>query len=215
MIMNTAYMRIIISCFLLTLAVASAQDVRTVSGKSVDIQPVRDWFANPKGERPMKHWKRVKVEAINGDIGGWPKCSIVTESGDTQTVLVKNLPRSIPAFFAGIKDQTDAIESLQTQIAADKQRREQLWNRYIYTDSSYVQMNVSSSSGTSVDSEQTRHAQAVAMDAQIANEKDRLASLEATRDRELAASASKLTVFAMFTGQQYGGVNIWDTGQTR
>jgi hypothetical protein len=57
-------LRLLLCAGLVPLLVASpslAAELRTIGGTQVDLQPLVDWSAKKKGERPLKHWKYVQV----------------------------------------------------------------------------------------------------------------------------------------------------------
>src|SRR6266545_7352978 len=68
-------------------------ELRIVNGKEVDLQPLIDWEAHKKGERPLKHWKRVQI-VENKRQTGYTIVMADIEGTKTQIAL-KNYPDAI------------------------------------------------------------------------------------------------------------------------
>ena len=114
--------RILITVFALTVAVlASAQDIRYVGDKAVDLSPLRTWIKTGKGERPLQHWKEVRVESLASGLQTWPKCSIKVD-GDTKTVFLRNLPKPTIDAFSQVELLDQQVEKLKDYVAAEKIR---------------------------------------------------------------------------------------------
>ncbi len=61
---------------------ASAADLRVVNGVTVNLDQVNEWLASDrKAERPMKHWKQVRITEAKDLVGSWQRYAIKTESG--------------------------------------------------------------------------------------------------------------------------------------
>ncbi len=193
-------------------AAQDLHEIRIVNGKPVDVGPLLQWFADQKGERPLKHWKRIQIWETKGKVGGWDHCKVKTEAGLMVELYVANLPADIRPFFAGLRQQTTAIANLKAQIAADEQREKALWNRYVDTPSEFSAVT-STTKGTAVDTEETRRTEARATSERLRAQRKQLAALEANYDETVKQSAEKLTTFAMFSGRKYGGLEIWDCGE--
>ncbi len=83
-------------CFL---AGASAQaspcyhPKRMVDGFTVDLQPLLDWWAAPKGTRPLSGWKHVRGVVVRDTPLGWVIAGKGEGSGQASTFFLKNPPR--------------------------------------------------------------------------------------------------------------------------
>lgn len=162
-----------------------AGDVRVVSGRSVDLQPVHDWFANHQGERPMKHWKQVQVQEWKGDIA-WPHVVIMLEDGTQQEVLLKNCD----AFVLNPIKELVALDQQIAEADAGVMTTGATGNNTV-TRRMAAQANANSDANKAL-AEQLRKNRA------------------AVNQRAKAAKDVKL--LAMFTGAKYGGYDVWDCG---
>lgn len=78
---------------LLLVATASAAEVRKVGNTEVDLQPLIDWTAKKKGERPLKHWKLVQVLELKKP-GPSPALLCNIDSVKTELIL-RNCPKEL------------------------------------------------------------------------------------------------------------------------
>jgi hypothetical protein len=187
-------------------------DLRTVNDRQVDLAPVHKWLADHKGERPLPHWKQIQILSVQMGVGSWEKCKIKTEAGATIELYVANVPPAIKQFLASFAEDSRSIAALQAQIAQDEQRRDALWNRYVYTDSSVVSVTGGSRVPV-VDDETTRHNQALAVDQRLRVERQQLAAMEASYESKVSGAKDQITTLAMFSGRKYSNVEIWDCGR--
>jgi hypothetical protein len=83
---------------LVTAVAASAADIRTFGGKSVDLQPVHDSKIDKKGERPLEHCKAVLFITVLDQPDGWDRCRVEIEGkqdhamGDSVEVFLRPCP---------------------------------------------------------------------------------------------------------------------------
>ena len=90
-------------------------DMRTVNGKEVDLQPLIDWAAHKKGERPLRHWKLVQILESKGQTA-YPIVMADIEGTKTQIAL-KNCPSGILQLLA----QKQALEAQLSSARQDHQ----------------------------------------------------------------------------------------------
>src|SRR5215467_3665769 len=87
-------------------------ELRHVNGKEVDLQPLIDWAAQKKGERPLKHWKLVQILENKGQTAYQ---LVLADIEGTQTqIALKNCP-------AGILQLLAQKQTLEGQLASVKQ----------------------------------------------------------------------------------------------
>jgi len=78
---------------LLTHVNTSATEMRKVGSTEVDLQPLIDWTAKKKGERPLKHWKLVKVQELKRQLPS-PVLLCDIEGAKTEIIL-RNCPKEL------------------------------------------------------------------------------------------------------------------------
>jgi chromosome segregation ATPase len=160
----------------------SAAELRTVNGKEVDLQPLIDWSAHKKGERPLKHWKLVQILENKGQTG----FQIVTADieGTKTQIALKNCPAAVIQLLT----QKQALES---QLAAARQEHQ-----------SAAQDAANTRKRKEV--KQAKRSEAAAADMEK-NTKKELDELEQKIKQQKA-------VYAMNTGVTFNGMPVWDTG---
>lgn len=170
----------------------NAADIRVVNNVRVDLTPVHNWLDNHEGERPMKHWKQIKIKDFTPG-GPWPTCVFSVDGSGGKTAYLKNIPASAMQYLNQISYLQSQIKTLSEQIATDTKR---------LRTANAVQAQYGS------EYDQNRDA----FSARLQNNKDDLDSLE-EKFSELKAQEKELTSdFAMFTGQVYNNVEVWDCG---
>lgn len=173
-----------------------AQDVRIVGGRAVDLQPVHTWFGTHKGERPMAHWKQIKVTQIKNPIATWDDCFIQTEDGATTEILLAHCDPSVRSSFAALSGADSRITFLESQINAD-----------------HAQLAAPYQKGA-IAVQRARSA----VSAQLATLQGEYSTLTNQRAKIFLAhveSARQVNLLAMFTGQRYSGLEVWDCGLKR
>jgi hypothetical protein len=171
---------------------ANAADVRIVNNVRVDLQPVHNWMKNHKGERPMKHWKQIKITSFTPG-GPWPTCVMSIDGGGDKTVYLKNIPIVAIQYLNQRAYLESQIKTLSEQIAIDTKR---------LRSANAVQAEYGS------EYDQNR-------DIFRANLQNRRDDLDELRDKlsELTAHEDKsLSDLAMFSGQVYNSMEVWDCG---
>lgn len=101
-----------------------AQTVR-VRNQPVDLTPIVEWLKDRKAERPMAHWKFVKVTSILSQQWGGHLVGAEIE-GQSHTVLIQNIPSDLIEIFnrhaatlrsiADIEARMEAIERMNREI---------------------------------------------------------------------------------------------------
>jgi hypothetical protein len=191
-----------------------AKDVRIVNGKEVDLGPLHEWLTKRAGPRPLSHWKKLQILEIKGNTGGYQRCIVKTESDAKTELLIANLPPEPGVFFQSLTQQYAAILRLRQQVAADQRAVEAYGDRYISTPSEYTSVT-SGTGGTAVDSETSRRAQYRAAVNKRDQDEKALAALELRYQESVQSNAARTSVLAMFTGQSYAKLEIWDCGRKK
>lgn len=161
------------------------------------------WLKNHQGERPLKHWKEIHVYEVKSEVGGWKKCLIGGETGD-QEVFLANIPAPVQEFLDTVKSQADAIENEQAAIEQEQVRiRRARANAPIDA----------TTDGSGFVKVQAYYRQLDIDDERLSERKDALVKLNATYRGTLTKAGDKTLTLAMFTGQKYGGLDVWDCGR--
>src|SRR5215510_4766030 len=159
-----------------------AAELRTVNGKEVDLQPLIDWSAHKKGERPLKHWKLVQILENKGEIG-FPVVMADIEGTKTQIAL-KNCP-------AGILQLLTQKQTLESQLAAARQEHQ-------------AAAQDAANNRKRKEVKQAKRSEAAAADTEK-NTKKELDELEQKIKQQKG-------VYAMNTGATFTSLPVWDTG---
>jgi flagellar biosynthesis GTPase FlhF len=167
--------------FLRTYDCQSAE-LRTVNGKEIDLQPLIDWAAHKKGERPLKHWKLVQILENKGQTA-YPIVMADIEGAKTQIAL-KNCPSGILQLLA----QKQTLEAQLSEVRQEHQAAAQ--------DAANTRKRK--------EVKQAKRSEAAAADMEK-NIKKELAELEKKIKQQKA-------VYAMSTGGTFNGLPVWDTG---
>lgn len=157
-------------------------EMRTVNGKEVDLQPLIDWAANKKGERPLKHWKLIRIEENKGQTA----YQLVTADieGARMQIALKNCPGSVLQLLS-------QKQTLQAQLASAKQDH---------------QAAAQEAANTRKRKEVKQAKRTEASDAEAEkNIKKELADLDEKIKHQNG-------VYAMNTGTTFNGLPVWDTG---
>jgi hypothetical protein len=170
----------------------NAADIRIVNNVRVNLQSVHDWVDNHDGERPMKHWKQIKIiQFVPG--GPWPTCTLLVDGKDHKTVYLKNIPVSAIQYLNQVSYLESQIKNLSEQIATDTKRLR-------------VANAVQAEYGSEYDQNRDIFA------ANLHNKEDDRDSL-VEKLSGLKSQEKELTSdFAMFTGQIYNNMEVWDCG---
>ena len=100
---------------------------RLINGYTVNLQPLIDWWPQPKGLRPLPGWKHVQGSITRDTTTGWVVTGKADSKGHPSTFLIKNPPRKRLQQFQERKRQLaqyersrDAsMEFLRRPIATD------------------------------------------------------------------------------------------------
>jgi hypothetical protein len=173
---------VLVGLLFLRTYVCQSAELRSVNGKDVDLQPLIDWAADKKGERPLKHWKLVQILENKGQTAYQ---IVLADIEGTQTqIALKNCP-------AGILQLLTQKQTLEAQLASVKQDHQaaaqQVANTHKRKDVKQAKQTEAS------DSEMEK------------NIKNELTDL----DQKIKQQKG---VYAMNTGATFNGAPVWDTG---
>jgi hypothetical protein len=158
-------------------------EMRSVNGKEVDLQPLIDWAADKKGERPLKHWKLVKIVENKGQ-SAFQIVSATIEGAKTEIAL-KNCPPEVLGLLAQKKD-------LETRLAAVKQDHQ-----------------AAAQEATGAHKRRDVKQQAKRTEASDSEEEKNINKEIGEVDKKIKEQKG---VYAMNTGATYNGLPVWDTG---
>jgi outer membrane murein-binding lipoprotein Lpp len=163
--------------------VLQAASLRYVNGKEVDLQPLIDWAADKKGERPLKHWKLVQIVENKGQSAF--QIVVANIEGAKTEIALKNCPAEILGLLAQKKD-------LEARLAAVKQ------------DHQAAAQEAAGAHKRRDVKQQAKRTEASDVEEEKSIKKE-LAEVEEKIKKQKG-------VFAMATGSTYNGVPVWDTG---
>jgi hypothetical protein len=169
-------------------------EYRVVNGKSVDLTPSIRWQhkygayderERPK-TRPMPHWKWVFIKEVKEQVANWDRCLVRNEAGEDLELYISNLVPQVRKPMVRARD----IKTRLAQIAGDKKAAQGL----AYGAGGKV-ANVGRATYEDLVAEEGRLTQEL-------------------QDLRGDLSAANITaVFAMFMGQKYSGVEVWECGK--
>jgi len=175
-----------------------SSDVRVVNGRQVDLQPIHDWLGNSGGDtnRPLAHWKFLEItQMLPEHLTGMDKC-VVRYEGRSKTVWLQHLPTAI-------KQHLLERERLAQEIKAERE----------YINDETVRLRyASANSPSSAASDSPGGRQIRDLNVAGADLKTRREDLGEMESRFAKLSEERTNELAMFTGQNYGGVEVWDCG---
>jgi hypothetical protein len=171
-------------------------DVRVVGTARVDLAPIHQWAdRGEKDERPMKHWKIVKVETLQ-PAAPWPTCYIQIDRLEHKTVYVKNVPKEMSQFLNDFSVIDAQVKALSDEIASDRSR-----------------LKVADAINADYYSEFNQKRNLFRIN--LGLKEDTLAKLT-TQLNDLKSRVDVTTTdLAMFTGQIYNKLEVWDFGTKR
>jgi hypothetical protein len=190
-----------------SLLAQSPDDIRLVNGIKVNLGPVHDWLITHKGERPMAHWKQIRIQEMAENMGGWQRCLVKIEDQPMTYILIGNIADYVRKAFASIADKETAMDSARAQVEQDKRSLEIARQRYRQGTGGLVTV-----SGSRVDSDATRENDLY--EARRKLDRDSVAVEDRSREylEAFQTIASETTVLGMFSGRDYAKLKIWDCG---
>lgn len=171
-----------VAILMLGVSCCISAELRMVNGKEVDLQPLIDWAAHKKGERPLKHWKLVQILESKGQTA-YPIVVADIEGMKTQIAL-KNCPTGVLELLA----QKQTLEAQRSSARQDQQAAAQ--------DAANTRKRK--------EVKQAKRSEAAAAEMEKNAKKD-LAELEKKIKQQKG-------VYAMNTGATFNGLAVWDTG---
>jgi hypothetical protein len=189
-------------------------DIRVVNGRSVDLAPLHQWYRDPEGDRPLKHWVKFTVLETKPRLAGAYIPCIVQSTGGRREVLFRKLPATTVEALGAIQSLQRQVDSLREEI-----EREQAWVRR--DEAVYDGATVRSGGyvvGTNFVHRYYRQrpsngAIEARLDRVALTEKQELAAKLEAELKALRRDTNAVTIFALDTKNTYGGLPIWDTGQ--
>jgi hypothetical protein len=180
------------------LSVLAQEDVRVVNGVKVDLTPLHRWFVERRGERPMQHWKRLRISDVLKRVANWDACVVTLEDGSTLNILLDHFPPDIKTPIVTFKETESLMTSLRLQIEADE------GNLASIARSSAV-LHRRMADGLRMEIRDKR--------SQLAELRHRLGTERHPGPVRLEFRRARRTVFfATNTGRQYVNLAVWDTG---
>jgi hypothetical protein len=173
---------VVIALLFLGTYCSESAELRFVNGKEVDLQPLLDWAANKKGERPLKHWKLVQILENKGQTAY--QIVLANIEGSQTQIALKNCPggilqlltqkQSLEAQLASVKQDHQAVAQ---QVANTRKRKDVKQAKQVEASDSEMEKNINKE----------------------------LADLEQKIKHQSG-------VYAMNTGTTFNRLPVWDTG---
>jgi hypothetical protein len=157
-------------------------EIRTVNGKEVDLQPLIDWSAHKKGERPLKHWKMVRILENKGQTAY--QVVMADIEGTQMQIALKNCPGAVLPLLS----QKQALEAQLASVKQDHQAAAQ------DASNTRKRKEVKQAKRTEASDEEMEK-----------NIKKELADLDEKIKHQNG-------VYAMNTGATFNSLQVWDTG---
>jgi hypothetical protein len=83
---------------------------RMVNGYAVDLRPLMEWWAEPKGLRPLSGWKHVRGIITEDTALGWMMTGKAGGEGNSSKFFLKNPPRERLQRFQEIKRRLPELD---------------------------------------------------------------------------------------------------------
>jgi len=176
------------------------RDLRFVSGKEVDLTPVHLWLRSRGGQRPMKHWRQIRVYQVHSPVGGLDHCVVKTEGLETE-LLIAHLPTEIKGLIDAVKAGQPAIANLRQQVDLAERRVKQDGAATPTGGGAIVKTKAVSRDRAAVNQDSER----------LKRWRESLAKEEAQQSA-LLKKAENSPVLAMFTGRTIESLQVWDCG---
>jgi len=223
----------LVSLTFVTAASAQTNDIRTVSGKQVNLAPLHAWYSNTNAPRPLKHWRKLRLiepEGIFQDALCF-KCED-EDDGAKRDILIAHLPSEFAPWL-----ETNAVNAAQvlrlTQTLADDEREllaleADFQARQAYVSKGLAELEPGIQNLSYGRDEMIRRTEEITagMEKKRQNldtvrnavEEERRAIAKAQEQttvvwKKFGTAFGTVEVFAMFTGQSAAGRQIWDCGQ--
>jgi len=180
--MNSRTLSPLFALLFLATNVCISGETRIVNGKEVDLQPLIDWSSHKKGERPLKHWKLLKILENKGQTA---YSVVLADIEGTQTqIALKNCPDAALQLLS----QKQALEGQLASVKHDHQAAAQ--------DAANTRKRK--------EVKQAKRTEAADAEAEK-NIRKQISDLDEKIKHQNG-------VYAMNTGSTFNGLPVWDTG---
>jgi len=99
------------------LANPCSDPMRMVQGYTVELQPLLDWWREPKGARPLSGWKHVRGSILRDTPSGWV-ISGKAEGLSTSAFFLRNPPRQRLLRFQELQRQLPDYQRARDEVRA-------------------------------------------------------------------------------------------------
>lgn len=166
---------------------ATATDIRLVGQQRIDLDALGT----------NSPWRTLHIKAV-ANSGAFAKVTASVQ-GETKVIHVKNLPAAITKAFAEPIRLAGEVVKLENYITGEAQRLRRL----------SANIPATAVVGSSGDAAITSYNNALVS---LDERRDYLEKLRAQLTAANALAAEKSSERAYFTGQKYGGLEVWDCG---
>lgn len=181
---------------MLASVVMHAEGIRLVGTTRVDISPILKWKEDPSsGERPMKHWKFIKVLSVTRTVP-WNICAIKIEGKETKNVYLNHIDNEAVSAFENEAVLLQQISELSKWIDAETKRLRDVGaheSEWEYGSPNFISYQKNQ--------------------ATLRNKQDDLYKLRSDLETAITHIDIWSDDLAMFTGQFYNKMEVWDIGQ--
>lgn len=174
---------------------------RLVRGQTVNLQPLMNWWYEPKGARPLSAWKHVHGTIARDIPYGWVIEMKRENDGQAEMFFLKNPPRDRLHRFQQLQQELIEYNKANTVVR-------ELASRPIYTD--WYSYYLTQWTGPVQTLAEYRDAEAALsfINGRLTAINDELATLQN------ASGEFKLDVFALKCEESFEGLPVYDYGST-
>jgi hypothetical protein len=194
---------------------------RLINQNQVDLSPLFHWWTNRSGDRPLRAWVHITGAIVGTNSWGWVVTARVEGEGTGNSgapaqsartgerrVILENPPRNEQAEFFSLKTRLTALETqhqaLDAQIAEAERQVKAIADQQKGSRQHHSKRLAQESASWKQTENQAKE-QLKPLDKQIGDVNTRLAAFP---DREHYS----LDCLALDTGQELGGVHLYDHG---
>jgi hypothetical protein len=174
---------------------------RMVRGYTVDLQPLMNWWQEPKGVRPLLAWKHVQGSIVRDTFYGWVVEMKQEGDGRAERFLLKNPPRERLRRFQRLLQELAESKS----ASADTTK---LLSRPVYSDWYTYYLTRRAGQAQSIGEYREVEATLAAIHQRMAAIRNELAPMQD------AAGQFKVDAFALKCDQSFEGLPLYDYGST-
>lgn len=169
-------------------------DIRIIGTQHVDLSPIHKWIdGGRKGDRPMTHWKLVTIETLQQTAPSWITGYVQIDRQEHKTIYLKNIPKEMSDYLSRVGELEVKKKELANQIESDKK-------------------NLAQARAVDADKHSDFAQQRRELNAKLEREEIDFRVLTKQIDDVKLDEKLKASDLAMFTGQTFNKLEVWDFG---